>query len=346
MLPASLTMVERRRLNCDSAMTSWAEQPSRAGHRLPASGSNHSRAGTRRDASGQRDDCAEDSGFCRATKPRIIELLLVTTVPTMFVARRGIPSGWLVLATLVGGTLSAGGANAVNMYIDRDIDAVMKRTSHRPLVTGVVRPTEALVFAIGLQVAAFAAFALFVNYYSGFLALGAALLRLRLHARAEEALEAEHRHRRRRRGRAGPDRLDGGHRSPRVGCGRALRPHRHLDAVALLGARRQVPGRLRAGRGADAARRRVVREGGAPDHLVLGRPRRRLVRVRRRRPHGLVYSGGRRSRRALYLVDASQAEGRRAGRRRAPCACSATRSPTSRLSSWRWGGRARPVLAP
>jgi protoheme IX farnesyltransferase len=114
-------------------------------------------------------------GFVALTKPRIIELLLVTTVPTMFVARRGIPSGWLVLATLVGGTLSAGGANAVNMYIDRDIDAVMKRTSRRPLVTGVVRPTEALVFAIGLQVAAFAAFALFVNYYSGFLALGAAL---------------------------------------------------------------------------------------------------------------------------------------------------------------------------
>ncbi|MGO9557603.1 MAG: heme o synthase [Acidimicrobiales bacterium] len=114
-------------------------------------------------------------GFIALTKPRIIELLLVTTVPTMFVARRGIPSGWLILATLVGGTLSAGGANAVNMYIDRDIDAVMKRTSHRPLVTGIVGPTEALVFAIALQVLAFATFAAFVNLYSGFLALSAAL---------------------------------------------------------------------------------------------------------------------------------------------------------------------------
>ncbi len=114
-------------------------------------------------------------GFIALTKPRIIELLLITTVPTMFVARRGVPSGWLILATLVGGTLSAGGANATNMVIDRDIDAVMKRTSKRPLVTGTVQPVEALVFAVALEAAAFAIFAAFVNVLSAVLALAAAL---------------------------------------------------------------------------------------------------------------------------------------------------------------------------
>src|SRR5438552_2574578 len=88
--------------------------------------------------------------YVALTKPRIIELLLVTTVPTMVVAARGLPSGWLVLATLVGGALAAGGANAINMYVDRDIDALMKRTSKRPLVTGAVTPRAALTFAITL----------------------------------------------------------------------------------------------------------------------------------------------------------------------------------------------------
>lgn len=114
-------------------------------------------------------------GFVALTKPRIIELLLVTTVPTMFVARRGVPSGWLILVTLVGGALSAGGANATNMFVDRDIDAVMKRTSKRPLVTGVVAPTEALVFAVALEAISFVIFAVFVNLLSALLALAAAL---------------------------------------------------------------------------------------------------------------------------------------------------------------------------
>jgi protoheme IX farnesyltransferase len=68
------------------------------------------------------------------TKPRIIELLLVTTLPTMLLARRGLPSAWLILVTLLGGALAAASANTLNCYIDRDIDAVMKRTSRRPLV--------------------------------------------------------------------------------------------------------------------------------------------------------------------------------------------------------------------
>jgi protoheme IX farnesyltransferase len=114
-------------------------------------------------------------GFVALTKPRIIELLLVTTLPTMVVARRGLPSGWLILATLIGGTLSAGGANATNMYLDRDIDALMKRTSKRPLVTGIVSPAEALVFAVALQVVAFLVLWRFVNLISAVLALSAAL---------------------------------------------------------------------------------------------------------------------------------------------------------------------------
>src|SRR5918993_4552987 len=76
------------------------------------------------------------AAYVALTKPRIIELLLVTTVPAMIVAERGMPATWLILATLVGGTLAAGGANATNMVIDRDIDKLMHRTRKRPLVTG------------------------------------------------------------------------------------------------------------------------------------------------------------------------------------------------------------------
>src|SRR5438874_5455955 len=94
-------------------------------------------------------------GFVALTKPRIIELLLVTTVPTMVVAERGLPSLWLVVATVLGGTMAAGGANAINMYVDRDIDKVMHRTRNRPLATGVISPQSALTFAIALEVASF-----------------------------------------------------------------------------------------------------------------------------------------------------------------------------------------------
>ena len=86
-------------------------------------------------------------GYIALTKPRVIELLLVTTVPVMVLAEGGLPSFWLVLATVAGGTLSAGSANAYNMVIDRDIDTVMGRTQARPLVTGDISPRAALVFA-------------------------------------------------------------------------------------------------------------------------------------------------------------------------------------------------------
>jgi protoheme IX farnesyltransferase len=113
--------------------------------------------------------------YVALTKPRIIELLLVTTLPTMVVAQRGLPPIWLMVATLVGGALAAGGANAINMYVDRDIDRVMKRTKNRPLVTGAVTPAAALVFALVLEVAAFFELWLAVNLLSAVLAISATL---------------------------------------------------------------------------------------------------------------------------------------------------------------------------
>ena len=91
---------------------------------------------------GQRAGWSTIGAYVALTKPRIIELLLVTTLPTMVVAKHGLPSVWLMVATLVGGTLAAGGANAINMVVDRDIDALMNRTKKRPLVTGAMSPTR------------------------------------------------------------------------------------------------------------------------------------------------------------------------------------------------------------
>lgn len=114
-------------------------------------------------------------GYVALTKPRIIELLLITTVPAMFVAQRGIPSLSLMVLTVVGGTLSAGGANAVNMWFDRDIDAIMKRTRKRPLVTGEVSATGALIFAVGLEAVAFAILWLGADLLAAAISLAAAL---------------------------------------------------------------------------------------------------------------------------------------------------------------------------
>jgi len=90
--------------------------------------------------------------YVALTKPRIIELLLITTVPAMVLAEGGWPDTWLVIATLIGGTLSAGGANAINNYFDRDIDVVMRRTSHRPLPRDAIPASNALWFGIVLGV--------------------------------------------------------------------------------------------------------------------------------------------------------------------------------------------------
>jgi protoheme IX farnesyltransferase len=112
-------------------------------------------------------------GYLALTKPRIIELLLITTVPTMIVAANGWPKAWLIVATLIGGTLAAGGANAFNMVIDRDIDALMERTKRRPLVTGVMSARSAALFALALEIVAFAVLAVWVNVLSAWLALSA-----------------------------------------------------------------------------------------------------------------------------------------------------------------------------
>ncbi len=114
--------------------------------------------------------------YVALTKPRIIELLLVTTVPTMILAADGLPSLGLVLATLVGGAAAAGSANVLNCYLDRDIDQVMDRTKRRPLVTGEVTPRAALIFGLVLGAAALAWFALVVNGVSALLTAGAMLV--------------------------------------------------------------------------------------------------------------------------------------------------------------------------
>jgi protoheme IX farnesyltransferase len=115
------------------------------------------------------------AAYVALTKPRIIELLLITTLPTMIVARRGVPPIWLMVATLVGGTLAAGGANAINMFVDRDIDKVMQRTRNRPLVTGAMPARNALIFAIVLEAIAFAELWAWVNPLSAALAVSATL---------------------------------------------------------------------------------------------------------------------------------------------------------------------------
>jgi protoheme IX farnesyltransferase len=101
--------------------------------------------------------------YLALTKPRIVELLLVTTVPAMLLARHRVPSLWLMLVTLVGGALAAGAANALNCYIDRDIDPLMRRTSKRPLPAHTIAPRSALVFGLTLAVVSVALMAAFTN---------------------------------------------------------------------------------------------------------------------------------------------------------------------------------------
>jgi len=154
-----------------------------AGHRQGLSNSATSRPGlnriipshTTRDPPLDGRPRSTLAAYVALTKPRIIELLLVTTLPTMVVAAKGLPNGWLVLATLLGGTLAAGGANAINMVVDRDIDKIMQRTRGRPLVTEEMTPRAALTFAIGIEALAFVELAVLVNLLSAVLALVATL---------------------------------------------------------------------------------------------------------------------------------------------------------------------------
>lgn len=113
------------------------------------------------------------SAYFQLTKPRVIELLLVCTVPVMFLAERGVPDLWLVFITVLGGGLSAGSAGAFNCYFDADIDRIMKRTKNRPLVTGELTMREAFVFASILGLLSVALLWVFANFLTAMLALTA-----------------------------------------------------------------------------------------------------------------------------------------------------------------------------
>lgn len=111
--------------------------------------------------------------YVRLTKPRIIGLLVITTLPAMALAEGGMPSGWLMLATVVGGAIVAGGANAMNMYFDRDIDEVMLRTRGRPVPAGQVEPERAALFGLALAAAGFILLQTFANLLAASLTIAA-----------------------------------------------------------------------------------------------------------------------------------------------------------------------------
>ena len=111
--------------------------------------------------------------YLSLTKPRIISLLLITTVPAMILAHGGWPSPWLMLATVAGGAVAAGGANAMNCYFDRDIDGMMLRTQGRPLPSGQIEPERAAVFGILLGAIGFVTLEAFANLLAASLTLGA-----------------------------------------------------------------------------------------------------------------------------------------------------------------------------
>uniref|UniRef100_UPI0003740B2D UbiA family prenyltransferase n=1 Tax=Nocardiopsis halotolerans TaxID=124252 RepID=UPI0003740B2D len=113
--------------------------------------------------------------YVALSKPRVIELLLITTIPVMFVAAGGVPPLWTAVATLLFGTMSAASANAMNCYIDRDIDREMRRTRQRPGAMELVTPRGALVYGLVLAVGSTAGFALLVNLLSAALSVFAIL---------------------------------------------------------------------------------------------------------------------------------------------------------------------------
>ncbi len=113
------------------------------------------------------------AAYYHLTKPRIVVLLLITTVPSMVLADKGLPSPWLIAATLLGGTMSAGGANAINQFLDRDIDEIMTRTRRRPLPAHVIKPGYALAYGIALGVAGFVWMLATVSLLAALLSAGA-----------------------------------------------------------------------------------------------------------------------------------------------------------------------------
>ncbi|MGI5214732.1 heme o synthase [Plantactinospora sp. CA-290183] len=148
-------------------MSMITERPVAGGDAGSAEATAEAQAGVRREAG------ARIRAYVALTKPRIVELLLVTTVPTMMVAAGGLPSLWLVAVVLVGGSLAAGAANALNCYIDRDIDQVMRRTKRRPLPAHTVAPRSALIFGLVLAVVSVSLMAVFTNWLATGLTLAA-----------------------------------------------------------------------------------------------------------------------------------------------------------------------------
>ena len=276
------------------------------------------------------------------TKPRVIELLLLTTVPVMFFAEGGVPGLGLVAATVVGGTLSAGSASALNCVYDRDIDEQMRRTRRRALPRHIVSPVAATVFGVVLGVLATVILARL-----GQPALRGAgpgrrgVLPAGLHGLAQAPDHPEHRLGRPGRLLPGADRLDRGHRRARLAAGRAVHGGVLLDPAAHLGAGAALPRRLRRRGRADAAGGRAARRGRPPDralHLGDGRHVAAAVAGGGHRPR--VRRGRGRARRGVPGGGAP-ALGPRPGprtrreRRRAStrCGCSTCRTSTSRCCS-------------
>ena len=194
--------------------------------------------------------------YLALTKPRIIELLLVTTFPTMFLPGRGLPSVWLIGSTLVGGTVSAAAANTLNCYLDRDIDSVMHRTKNRPLVTGAISPPAAVRFGVALTVISTLWLGLLVNWLSAALSLGAIVLYVGLYTMLLKRRTSQNIvWGRRCRLYAGPHRLVCRHQLACVAGVGALHDHLLVDAAALLAVVDAFQGRVRGRRGADAPRR-------------------------------------------------------------------------------------------
>ena len=175
--------------------------------------------------------------YLALTKPSIISLLVFTALGGMFLASEGLPDPMLVIFVLGGGALAAGGANALNHYLDRDIDVLMTRTAKRPVAGGYIPPAHAMWFGIALNVVAFAILAPLVNPLSAVLTLSATLFYVFVYTKGlKRSYAPEHRHRRR-----------GGRDSAHGGLGRRDRRDRHprpghvhhrilLDSATLLGA--------------------------------------------------------------------------------------------------------------
>ena len=251
--------------------------------------------------------------------------------------RQGVPSLWLMVATVVGGTLAAGGANAINMYVDRDIDAIMKRTRNRPLVTGVLEPRNALIFAVTIEVVAFVWLWALVNLLSAVLAVvGLPLLRVRLHAVAQAHVDQQHRHRRRRRRRSRAHRLVGRHRPAGLGA-------RWCCSGSCSSGRRRTSGRSPSGTRTTTPRPTCpCCPSVASLHTTAVRILSYTVVVWAPQP-GLRPGGGdgRDLRRVARWPSARGSPGWPSwccepSRPRPPCGCSPTPSPTSRCCSPPW----------